>query len=408
MAFLKLDCLEAFYGGAAGGMKSETLLMAALQFVDCENYNAILIRDTFKNLSMPESLMDRADEWLRPTDAHWDGENRKWRFPSGATLNFGYLDAPKDHFNYQSAAFQFVGIDELVNIREKQAMYMFSRLRRLEDSDIPIRFRAASNPPTREQFERGAWVKARYVDPLTRRKGVIFVPAKLEDNPYIDKEEYIKSLNELDPITREQLLNGDWDVHVKGNMFDRSWFEIVEKDRVPEGKIIARARFWDRAATEETKENKKPAYTCGARWSKTKEGIYYIESVIRFRKSSLENEQIIRQTADMDGRKVHIGMEQEPGSSGKDTIDRYRRMILPEFTFKAISARTRKSKFEWASPWASQAEAGNIKLVKAPWNEAFLDEIELFPDSEFKDQVDACSGAFSMIAKPRTARVRSI
>ena len=405
MAFLKLECLDAFYGGAAGGGKSDALLMAALQYVDQPIYNSILIRDSFKNLSMSGALIDRAHEWLYSTDAHWDGENRRWKFPSGATLGFGYLDGPNDHFNYQSAEFQFVGIDEAVNIRENQAKYMFARLRRLKGSEIPIRFRCASNPPTREQVAKGAWVKARYVDSKTRHEDVIFVPAKLEDNPYLDREEYKKSLNQLDSITREQLLKGDWNVQAKGTMFDRSWFEIVEA--APQ-QVSAKVRFWDRAATEEAKEGKQPAYSCGEKWSRNKYGIYYIEHVHRFRKSSLENEQLIRQTADMDGKSVIIGMEQEPGSSGKDVIDYYRRNVLAGFTFKALSARARGSKIEWAMPWASQAEAGNIKIVKGHWNESFLDEIELFPDGEFKDQVDSGSGAFEMLAKPfkfRTALI---
>lgn len=405
MAFLKLDCLDAFYGGAAGGGKSDALLMAALQYVDTANYNAILIRDSFKNLSEPGALIDRSQEWLRPTDAHWDGENRRWKFPSGATLSFGYLDGPNDHFNFQSAEFQAVGIDEAVNIRENQARYMFSRLRRLEGSDIPIRFRCASNPPAREQAAKGAWVKARYVDPVTRHKDVIFVPAKLDDNPYIDKKEYRKSLFHLDPVTRKQLEDGDWDVRAKGNMFDRSWFEIVDTAPI---NVSARVRFWDRAATEEAKTGKQPAFTCGAKWSKTRDKIYYVESIVRFRKTPLGNKQTIRQVADTDGRSVIVGIEQEPGSSGKDVIDDYRRNVLPDFTLKAIPARSRGTKLEWAGPWLTQAEAGNIKVVKGIWNESFFDEGELFPDGEFKDQIDASSGAYSMLQKGSGVRITDV
>ena len=405
MVFLKLECQDAFYGGAAGGGKSDALLMAALQYVDVPGYNAILVRDTFKNLSEPGALMDRADEWLTNTDAKWDGENRRWKFPSGATLSFGYLDGPKDHFNFQSAEFQFVGIDEIVNIRENQARYMFSRLRRLQGVKIPIRFRAASNPPEREQLERGSWVKKKYVDPITREKDIIYIPAKLFDNPYLDKEEYIKSLNKLDPITRKQLLDGDWNVRVKGNMFDRSWFDVVDAAPV---NVSGRVRFWDRAATEEAKTGKQPAFTCGAKWSKTRDGIYYIESIVRFRKTPLGNKQTIRQVADTDGRGVIVGIEEEGGSSGKDTADDYRRNVLPDFTLKFIQARSRGSKLEWAGPWATQAEAGNIKIVRGAWNEAFFDEIELFPDGEFKDQADACSGAFSMLQKGSGIRITDI
>ena len=66
-AFLALDCLEAMYGGAAGGGKSDALLMAALEHVDKPDYAAILFRRSYTDLSLPGALMDRAAEWLRPT-----------------------------------------------------------------------------------------------------------------------------------------------------------------------------------------------------------------------------------------------------------------------------------------------------------------------------------------------------
>src|SRR5690349_23466030 len=94
--FLDLTCLEAFYGGAAGGGKSDALLMAALQYVDVPGYAAILFRRTYTDLALPGGLIDRAAEWLSPTDAHWSGTTATWTFPSGATLSFGYLKTEDD------------------------------------------------------------------------------------------------------------------------------------------------------------------------------------------------------------------------------------------------------------------------------------------------------------------------
>src|SRR5580693_6285601 len=90
-AFLLLDCLEAFYGGAGGGGKSDALLMAALQYVDVPGYHALIIRRNLPDLAMPNALMDRAHAWLdRRDDAHWDEAKKRWIFASGATLSFGY------------------------------------------------------------------------------------------------------------------------------------------------------------------------------------------------------------------------------------------------------------------------------------------------------------------------------
>ena len=95
-AFLLLPHLEALYGGQAGGGKSSALLMAALQYVDVPGYAALLLRRTYADLSLPGALMDRAADWLQPTDAHWNDTAKTWTFPSGATVTFGYLETERN------------------------------------------------------------------------------------------------------------------------------------------------------------------------------------------------------------------------------------------------------------------------------------------------------------------------
>lgn len=201
--FLRLDCKEALYGGAAGGGKSDALLMAALQYVHVPGYKGILFRRTYTELSLPEAIMARSHEWLGGTDAHWKGDDKTWIFPSGATLTFGYLDGPRDHFRYQGAAFQFVGWDELTQFPQSPYLYLFSRLRRLVNSAVPLRVRAATNPGGVGHD----WVERRFIaDPGHR----VFVPALLEDNPHLDAASYEQSLSELDPVTYQQLRRGLW------------------------------------------------------------------------------------------------------------------------------------------------------------------------------------------------------
>jgi hypothetical protein len=129
-AFLLLDCLEAFYGGAGGGGKSDALLMAALQYADVSGYNALIIRRNIPDLAMPNALMDRAHAWLGGrNDAHWDESRKRWSFASGATLNFGHLEGARDGDRYASAEFHFVAFDELTQFSEKQYLDLFARLR---------------------------------------------------------------------------------------------------------------------------------------------------------------------------------------------------------------------------------------------------------------------------------------
>lgn len=228
------DKLEVFYGGAAGGGKSSALLMAALEYVHVPGYAALLLRKTYADLSKPGALMDRAHSWLHGK-AHWSSEKKTWTFPSGATLTFGYLETEIDKYQYQSAEFQFIGMDEVTHFTESQYRYLFSRLRRLKGSNVPIRMRAASNPDN----GTGLWVKDRFIpedftpedaeesrvwevyavdEETGERITRYFVPARLDDNPHIDQEEYELSLRELDPIERAQLRRGDWSIAKKGDI----------------------------------------------------------------------------------------------------------------------------------------------------------------------------------------------
>jgi predicted phage terminase large subunit-like protein len=413
-AFLLLNCRDAFYGGAAGGGKSDALLMAALQYVDVPGYNAILFRDTYKNLTLPEGLLTRSFEWLMGTDARWVGQFNRWEFPivrypwdkrkkedlTPPTLSFSYLDGPNDHFNHQSAAYQFVGFDEVVNIRENQFRYLFTRLRRLmELSWLPLRIRSASNPPTREQIARGAYIKRDYVDAATRKPNVVYIPAKMQDNPYLDTEDYKKSLSYVDPVTRKQLEEGDWEVRVRGHIVSREDFQIIDQ---PFADVTSTVRFWDMAATEPSKDNKKPCWTAGVKMSRTKQGFIVVEDVIRVQKNPGQTETLIRQTAELDGHLTAIRMEQEGGSSGKTVIDHYFRNILNGWNFKGESPHG--NKLQRYTPFANNVEAHNVYLVKAPWNAMYLDEAELFPDGEFVDMCDATGGAFETVNRGFGAR----
>lgn len=387
LAFLLLPCLEALFGGAGGPGKSAALLMGALQYVNSPSYAALLIRKTFTDLSLPSALMDVAASWLSGTEAKWSDVEKTWHFSSGATLTFGYLDTTKDKFRYQSAAFQYIGFDELTQFPEMDYTFMFSRLRRLAGSDIPLRMRGASNPGNIGHD----WVKKRFMDDHSPDR--VFLRARIEDNPHLDIEEYRRSLAELDPITQRQIENGDWSARHGGSKFRREWFKIVEAAPIK----AARVRRWDFAATE-PKPGRDPDWTVGLKLARTSDNILYVEDVIRFRGSPLMVEQTVKQAADLDGKEIIIRAEQEPGSSGIRTIDDMMRRVLMGFDFKGVPSTG--SKEIRANPVASQAEAGNIKLVKGRWIPAFLDELELFPSGSHDDQVDALSGALADLTSP--------
>lgn len=381
---------EALFGGAAGGGKSNALLMAALQYADVPGYAAILFRRTYADLSLPGALMDRAHEWLNGTDAHWSEQTKTWAFPSGATLSFGYLEGESDKLRYQSAEFQFCGFDELTQFSESQYRYLFSRLRRLKSASVPLRMRAASNPggPGHE------WVKQRFV---TSKRGPerVFIPARLADNPYLDRDEYAKSLAEVDILTRAQLLDGNWDAKTEGVIAKREWFPIVSVAPAS-GK---RVRFWDLAATEESaKRNNDPDYTVGTRMVKTDDNTYCVEHIVRGRYGPGAVKALMLQTAQSDGPSCRVLFEQEGGSSGKIVADDIIK-LLAGFQVKGIPSTG--DKVQRAMPFIAQAEAGNVRLAAGPWCSDWLDEITSVPQGAHDDQWDSAAGAFNALVPPR-------
>ena len=218
--FIDLDADDALYGGAAGGGKSDALLMIALRGAEIPNYNAIIFRRTYRDLALPGAIMDRAAEWLRPTAAKWNDTDKVWTFPNVAggqppRLAFGYLDTPTDKFRYQGAEFQTICADEICQIPEHAYRYVRSRLRRNQGFPLAPFSRCAGNPGG----EHMDWVKARFVDAESSIRP--YIPAGIDDNPHLYNggEEYKAALQDLDEVTRAQLLEGKWIVATQGLIY---------------------------------------------------------------------------------------------------------------------------------------------------------------------------------------------
>jgi predicted phage terminase large subunit-like protein len=175
-----------------------------------------------------------------------------------------------------------------------------------------------------------------------------------------------------------------------GGLFQRHWFELV--NAIPHD--ATRVRYWDRAATVATKGS-DPDYTVGLKLAKDKHGVMYIEDIVRIRASSLEVQKAIVNTAIADGKSCKIGLEQDPGQAGKSEVEYLTRQLQG---FIVSSHRVSKDKVTRAMPASAQAEAGNIKVLKAKWNQEFFDEVCVFPQGLHDDIVDSLSGSFDMLA----------
>ena len=229
--FLAAGEIDVLYGGAAGGGKSYAMIIDPLRFAHRAAHRALVIRR-----SMPElrELIDKSRE-LYPKafpGAKYKEVEKLWMFPSGAKLEFGFLERDADVYRYQGQAYSFIGFDEITHLPTEFAWnYLASRLR-TTDPEIEVYMRCTANPGG-----AGAnWVKKRYIDPsppnesfrgadgLTRK----FIPARLQDNPYLAKDgRYEQMLNALPPTQRQQLLDGNWDVAEGAAFVEFNPFEHV-------------------------------------------------------------------------------------------------------------------------------------------------------------------------------------
>lgn len=173
----------------------------------------------------------------------------------------------------------------------------------------------------------------------------------------------------------------------EGTLVKRAWLPIVN---AAPSQVLGKLRYWDKAAS--TKASAK--FTAGVKVSYSVEGIVYVEDAKRGQWSTNDRRIIVKQTAQMDGIEVVIGIEQEPGSSGLDSVQDDIRLLAG---YAAFADRPSGDKDTRLLPFAAQAEAGNVRLVAGAWNEAFIDELCAIPNGRYRDQADAVAAGFNRL-----------
>ncbi len=221
-------------------------------------------------------------------------------------------------------------------------------------------------------------------DPLGRADGQALCPERYD-------ERALEDIRKMLGNSFHALYQGR-PVPLSGELFQRSWFEIVLSPPA----VARRVRFWDKAGSQG-----KGDYTAGVLMSES-ESTYFVEDVVRGQWSAYERERRIRETAARDSASVDIWFEQEPGSGGKDSAAA---SIANLAGYTAKAERSTGDKITRAEPLAAQTEGGNVKLVRAPWNQSYLDEFCSFPYAQHDDQVDASSGAFNKLGVPTPPQI---
>jgi predicted phage terminase large subunit-like protein len=423
------------YGGSVFSGKTYLLLMEPLRYILIPNFTAVCFRKTSPQIHNEGGLWDTSEEIYPKAGGIGSPHNASWRFPSGARIRFSHLQYDKDVHWWQGSQIPLIMFDELTHFSSKQFFYMLSRNR--SATGIAGYMRATCNPdpdswvatfvewwinqdtglpiPERSGVlrwfirvnDRIIWcdtpgeLRARYGSDQ-RPKSVTFIAGKLTDNKIGTEKDpaYLASLMALPMVDRERLLNGNWKIRATSGMcFKRHWFQTVEYQEVPVGGRTI--RYSDRASTEPTPEYPDPDWT---RCLKVRyvNGIFYIMHLASTRSRPLGVKTMLKNLAEQDGHGCDIVLEGDPASAGDFEIEEYIRFFAG---WSVIVNKPTKNKYERAKPAMTQAEAGNIKLVRSPgghaWHEEFLGELEAFAEDPklyaHDDIVDILSGAVHVL-----------
>jgi len=433
----------AIYGGAAGGGKTWSLLVEPLRHISNPGFGAVIFRRTIPEITHEGALWDEAGDIYPYLGGRPNENDKRYRFPAGSNISFSHMQREQDKEAWKSAQVPLLEFDQLETFTQSQFFYMLSRNRSM--CGVKPYVRASANPepgwladflawwiddegwaiPERSGVIR--WMvnendQIHWADtpgelqekfPGSLPKSVTFILSTVYDNEILLSKDpaYLANLQALPLVDRQRLLGdarrgGNWKIKPEaGLVFNRAWFEIVPA--VPAGGRMV--RFWDFAATKKslgtTKKKDDPDYTASVK-GKIVDGITYILDMSNERMSPAEANNAVFNTATQDnsgGLKVAVRFEQEGGASG--VRDAYNVVTgMQGFDVMGIPVAGAGDKVLRAKPLASQAFAGNVKLLAGSWNEEFLAQLHNFPDPQYHDDiVDAASGCYNELVGPRVA-----
>lgn len=261
--FLAAPEKEVFFGGARGGGKSIALLVDPLQYCRNKNHRALIIRKTMPEL---RDMINKTHQFYTKAypGAKWREQEKEWRFPSGARIEFGYCESDADVFRYLGQSYSWIGVDELPLFSSPDTWNFLRSSLRSADPDLPTYLRATGNPGC----IGSRWVKELFIDPAPAnqrfwvevdipgrngepgRKHKIsrrFIPSSVYDNPYLTYDDgYVGMLASLPEIQRRQFLEGDWDAfdNAAFSEFRKSIHVLPKTFVIPESWPKFRAADW--------------------------------------------------------------------------------------------------------------------------------------------------------------------
>jgi predicted phage terminase large subunit-like protein len=438
--FQKSSADICIFGGAAYGGKTWALLVEPLRHIYNPAFGAVIFRRTYPEITMEGGMWDESETIYPLVGGRPVRGDLYWSFRSGAKVTFAHMQYETDKLSYQGAQIALLCFDQLEHFSDGQFFYMLSRNR--STCGVLPYVRATCNPdpdswlaaflswwidqetgyaiPERSGVLRwmiqqgGELVWGDTVEQLRQTygeqvhpKSVTFIPASAYDNKIgMEKDPgYIANLEALPYVERERLLGdrvkgGNWKVRPSaGKVFNRAWFEIV--DVIPSGGVEGRG--WDFAGTEAKLRGPDPDFTASVKMRRVG-GIYYITDCTADQISPVYAEQQLvnlskqdRALAEQTKTRYLVCWELEPGAAA---IRYNRQLVVMLAGLDAAGVPTRgASKAARANPLAKQAMAGNVKLLRAPWNERFLAHMHGQPDLPHDDIMDAAGTVFRQLTE---------
>jgi len=252
-----------FFGGAAGSLKTETMLVDAARELGNPNLRAIIFRQQFTQMT---DIVDKTHKLYKAMGANYVGPPVwTWTFPSGAKIRLAYISTDKDIWEYLGPRYSFIGFDESTFHSEYQIRNMLGRLSST-DKTLRLRMRLASNPGSigaawhKTMFLRGAcpvhnpeksaeagklywdgcWPSDQY--PLVDEQGngfsVAFIPGRLSDHNLLD-DKYVYRLRMMSGSLSKAMEQDCW-CELQGAYF-ANW--NATKMVIPYGMVGA--QWWD-------------------------------------------------------------------------------------------------------------------------------------------------------------------
>lgn len=421
--FLSSSADIVIFGGGAFGGKTYAVLLEPLRHINNGKFGAVIFRRTISEITKEGGVWDEAGDLYPMMGGESNEQEHSYEFPSGSKITFAHMQYEKDKYSWKSAQIALIEFDQLETFSSSQFFYMLSRNR--SNSGVRPYIRATANPepgwlanfldwwidedgyaiPERSgvvrwmvrENDQTFWGESREAlveeHPHSRPKSVTFILSTIFDNKIgmENDPDYLANLHALDNIDRQRLLGdgdrgGNWKIEpAAGKVFNKAWFEVV--DVVPAGG--REVRFWDLAATTK----KKSDFTASCK-GKIVDGIVYILDATNDQIDPARTDAAIKNTGAQDGKHVAIRWELEGGASGKR--DSYHiTTMLAGFDARGISPQG--DKITRAKPLAAQAFAGNVKLLRGPWNERWLTHMHAQDGDKdtHDDEMDAASGMYA-------------